>query len=125
MRQRLNKYGGLGWVLLVCAAVGCGQSGRTYVLDEELARSSLEDALQAWVDGQTPEDLQPTIIMGDQGWAEGRKLGSFEILPDEETTDGSNLYIRVKRKFADDNRTMESKVTYIVGTSPAITIFPQ
>ncbi|HEY0981398.1 hypothetical protein, partial [Schlesneria sp.] len=87
MRQRLNKYGGLGWVLLVCAAVGCGQSGRTYVLDEELARSSLEDALQAWVDGQTPEDLQPTIIMGDQGWAEGRKLGSFEILPDEETTD--------------------------------------
>ena len=125
MRQTFSRYLVVACILLSGIVFGCGQSGRSYALDEELARSSLQDALQAWVDGQSPEDLQPTIIMGDQGWAKGRKLSSFEILSNEETTDGSNLYIRVKRKFADENGTSESKVTYIVGTSPSITIFPQ
>ena len=123
MKQILLEFPAI--ILLMFFCVGCEHAGRSYSLDEELARSSLQGALQAWVDGQSPEDLQPTIIMGDQGWSKGRKLRSFEILPDEETTDGSNLYIRVKRKFVDESGTSESKVTYIVGTSPSITIFPQ
>lgn len=125
MRQSFFRRFGFACIFLTALCTGCSQSGRSYSLDEELARSAVQDALQAWVDGQTPEDLQPSIIMGDQGWLNGRKLSSFEILTDEETTDGSNLYIRVKRKFIGETGTSDSKVTYIVGTSPSITIFPQ
>lgn len=100
---------------------GCQSEAQPLPLDEPLARQSVEKALQAWVDGKTPADLKPEIIMGDSGWEQGKKLTSFEILKDEETSDGSNLHIRVRRKFDSG----ESKVIYIVGTSPVITIFPQ
>lgn len=109
-------------VLMVLAAVGCGTPQTpSHPLDQDLARSSVDKAMQAWVDGKTPKDLQPAIVVGDSAWEKGRKLLSFEVLPEEETSDGSNLHIRVKRKFQDG----ESQVTYIVGTSPVVTIFPQ
>lgn len=111
--------------LIFCGINGCSGGARPHPLNPELARNSLQSAMQAWVDGKTPKDLQPKIIMGDTGWEQGRKLVSFEILRDEETTDGSNLYIRVNRTFEKDGANAESKVTYIVGTSPVITIFPQ
>ena len=118
----------LAWVclLFVCGVFGCGDAARTYHLDTELARSSLERAMQAWVDGETPEDLQPEIIVGDTAWKEGVKLISFEILAnDEDVEDGSNLHLHVKRKFGGEHGTSESTVKYIVSTSPVITIFPQ
>ncbi len=113
-----------GVVGLVCAMyfVGCSSGDApSYALDKELARSSVQKAMQAWVDGKTPQELQPDIVVGDPAWEEGKKLVSFEIEADEETTDGSNLHIRVKRKL----NSSESKVTYIVGTTPVVTIFPQ
>jgi len=113
-----------GVVGLVCAMflVGCSSGDApSYALDKELARSSVQKAMQAWVDGKTPQELQPDIVVGDPAWEEGKKLVSFEIVANEETTDGSNLHIRVKRKL----NSSESKVTYIVGTTPVVTIFPQ
>ena len=109
-------------LLLTMMFVGCS-SGDTpsYPLDKDLARSSVQKAMQAWVDGKTPTELQPDIVVGDPAWEQGKKLFSFEIVADEETTDGSNLHIRVKRKLGSS----ESKVTYIVGTTPVVTIFPQ
>lgn len=100
---------------------GCQSESAPHPLNEPLARESVQKAMQAWVDGKSPKDLKPEIIVGDAGWEQGKKLVSFEILKDEETSDGSNLHIRVLRKF----ETGESKVIYIVGTSPVITIFPQ
>lgn len=104
---------------------GCGPTGRSHPLDADVARDSVQKAMQAWVDGRTPQDLQPEIIIGDTAWDQGQKLVSFEILREEETSDGSNLHIRVRRKFAARADNAESKVIYIVGTSPVITIFPQ
>ena len=101
---------------------GCSSGDApSYPLDKELARGSVQKAMQAWVDGKTPKELQPDIVVGDPAWEQGKKLVSFEIVADEETTDGSNLHIRVKRKLDSS----ESKVTYIVGTTPVVTIFPQ
>lgn len=108
-------------LVFVLLLSGCQSEAQPLPLDEPLARQSMENALQAWVDGKSPADLKPEIIMGDSGWEQGKKLTSFEILKDEETSDGSNLHIRVRRKFDSG----ESKVIYIVGTSPVITIFPQ
>ena len=104
--------------------VGCSQA-RTYALNTDLAQASVEEAMQAWVNGETPDDLMPKIIVSDTEWKQGRKLASFEILEDDATTDGSNLHLRVKRKFLNEPVSSESTVKYIVSTSPAITIFPQ
>lgn len=118
---RLPRRGIAGFCLAVLFA-GCS-SGEvpSHPLDPELARSSVEKAMQAWKDGKTPKDIQSEMIVGDSDWTQGKKLLSYEILSNEETTDGSNLYIRVKRKIG----STESQITYVVGTSPAVTIFPQ
>ncbi len=126
--QIMNRIHGLRIALLcvmsVGGIVGCGQA-RTYALNTDLAQASVVEAMQAWVDGAKPEDLKPNIIVGDTDWGQGRKLASFELLEDDATTDGSNLHIRVKRKFRGERGASESTVKYIVSTSPAITIFPQ
>jgi hypothetical protein len=114
-------HGGLLSVFLVLGLCGCASEAASHPLDKELARASIQKAMQAWVDGKTPEELKPEIVVGDQAWAKGKKLISFEIVASEETSDGSNLHIPVKQKF----ESSESEVTYIVGTSPVITIFPQ
>ncbi len=119
-RSHLSRRGLLG-LLFTIGLCGCLQEAASHPLDPEVARSSVQKAMQAWVEGRTPKELQPEIVVGDFSWEQGKKLVSFEILPEEETTDGSNLYIRVKRKFEGN----ESKVTYIVGTTPVVTIFPQ
>ncbi len=118
---RLPRRGVVGLFLSLTFA-GCSSGDSpSYPLNKELARGSVQKAMQAWVDGKTPKDLQPDIVVGDTAWEQGKKLVSFEIKADEETTDGSNLYIRVKRKIGSS----ESDVTYIVGTTPVVTIFPQ
>ena len=109
-------------VVLLFGFHGCTQAPEAHSLDPALARSSVQKAMQAWVDGKTPADVKP-IIVGDPEWNRGMKLVSFEILTKEETTDGSNLHIQVFRRFGSYGA--EPKVTYIVGTSPEITIFPQ
>ncbi|MEI8384210.1 MAG: hypothetical protein WCJ09_29140 [Planctomycetota bacterium] len=111
--------------LLLMTVAGCGASARTYPLNADLARSSVKEAMQAWVDGKSPKDLKPRIIVGDPEWEAGLKLESFEIIPNDELTDGSNLHLRVKRKLSSGGQFAESTVKYIVSTSPVITIFPQ
>lgn len=111
--------------LLLCAA-GCGSSETApHPLDPQAARAAVQKALQAWQHGGKPADLKPGIIIGDSAWEQGRKLVAFEVVAAEETTDGSNLHIRVLRTFENNGAKTESKVTWIVGTHPVITIFPQ
>ena len=122
MKQRFLAY---SCVLLLMIVTGCWSSARTYPLNADLARSSVKEAMQAWVDGKSPKDLKPRIIVGDPEWDAGLKLESFEIIPNDELTDGSNLHLRVKRKLSSGGQSAESTVKYIVSTSPVITIFPQ
>jgi hypothetical protein len=92
-----------------------------------LARSSVEKALQAWVDGKKPEELRPEITIGDFEWEGGKtKLVSFRLLPDKERSDGSSLHVTVLREFRNaQGKISKSEAIYVVGTSPVITIFPQ
>ncbi len=112
-------------VTILGCLTGCGNSASDHPLDADVAHTSLEKALTAWVDGKKPAELKPEIIMGDFAWDSGKKLVSFEILTKDETSDGTNLHVKVKRKFQKDGKESESEVLYIVGTSPVITIFPQ
>ena len=112
--------------LLLTSLAGCGSGPPpSFPLDSQLAVASVEKAMQAWVAGQQPKDLQPDIIIGDVEWGSGKKLVSFEILTKDQTSDGSNLHIPVKRKLNSKGKISESTVAYVVGTSPQVTIFPQ
>lgn len=124
MHWPLLRVGRAFTILTLLFISGCSQEAPSHPLDTNVARESVRKAMQAWVDGKTPQDLKPGIIIGDPAWEQGTKLASFEILDKEENNDGSNLYIHVVRKF-DGAGVGEAKVTYIVGTSPVVTIFPQ
>jgi hypothetical protein len=115
------------FVGVAMAVGGCGNTvGRDLPLDRDLAMASLETALKAWVDGKKPDELKPKITMGDFAWESGKTLASFEIQKDKARGDGTNLYIPVVREFRGaGGKVTKSETTYIVGTSPVITIFPQ
>jgi len=112
--------------VLELSLCGCGQTARDLALDSELARASVEKALKAWADGKKPEELKPDIIIGDSAWNAGAALVSFEIKPEGEWSDGTNLYVPVVCKLKDaGGKVSTTETTYVVGTSPVITIFPQ
>lgn len=116
----------LVFLVLVFCGAGCSKTSRDLKLDAELARSSLEKALKAWVEGKKPADLKPEITVGDAMWNAGKKLVSFEIKTADEKSDGSNLYIPVLREMKDDKgKVTKAEMIYVVGTSPVVTIFPQ
>ncbi len=112
---------------LLLATAGCG--GRSYSpTNPTLARESLRIALNHWNAGGKPGDLaerSPPIVVGDEDWEAGKLLVRFDILEDERD-DGANLHVPVRLVVADRERSeREIVVTYIVGTSPVVSIFRQ
>ncbi len=102
---------------------GCGQ--RNQPAEPELARESLERALASWKRGEQPAALaqqNPPITIGDFAWTAGRKLAGYRMMG-EAKTDGSNLHFDVELTFGDQRGEPMERATYIVGTSPVITIF--
>ena len=115
-----------GLLVAVCALTGCARTARDLSLNPQLARSSLDQALKAWTEGKRPGDLQPEITMGDSTWVAGTSLTAYTIKTMDERSDGTNLYLPVVLEFKDARgKVSRTDTTYIVGTSPSITIFPQ
>ncbi len=110
-------------VLLVVTAAGCQKTARNLPLNQPQAREACTEFLTAWKDGKKIADLKPKIIGRDSDWEAGKKLDTFEILP-EEKADGPNLLLTVRRTLKDDKgRSIKQEVTFVVGTSPVITVF--
>lgn len=109
--------------LLCVVLAGCQRTANSLPLDQPQAREACTEFLTAWKDGKKLEDLKPKIIGRDSDWAAGKKLESFEILP-EEKKHGPNLHLTVKRTLKDEKgKTVKQDVEYVVGTSPVITVF--
>jgi hypothetical protein len=71
-------------VLLPLLASGCGQGGA--MPTDQVARTSLEAALNAWRDGAKPGTIagaQPAVQAVDTTWAKGQRLKSYEIVREE------------------------------------------
>lgn len=105
------------------ALVGCGH--KNLPVTPDLATQSLEAALSSWKQGESLAALDqrtPPITVGDFAWREGRKLSDYRLIG-EAKTDGFNVRYDVELKFADAQGAAVEHVSYIVGTSPAITIF--
>jgi hypothetical protein len=115
---------GLMAVAACLLAAGCSRTNAP--TDVPAAKAALTAALETWKSGQAAATLQersPAILMVDQAWRKGEKLESFETTG-EDVNDGVNLHCPVKLVLCDKQGVRRNEtVTYVVGTSPSITIF--
>lgn len=114
-------------VLLSVSASGCGQaSARDLQVDTNSARNSLQVFLETWKSGREASALKrlPAAIYGtDDDWGRGVQLLDFRVLPDE-FNDGANLHLKTELVLKKGRaRPRKSRVTYVVGTSPVVTVF--
>jgi hypothetical protein len=113
-------------VLLAVCGCGRGYSPEAHRVDSEQARSTLESVLTGWQLGDTPQtwrQREPQVVIQDLDWTAGRKLEEFEMLDEGEAID-ANLYCRVRLKLLDPQQgEIEQTVTYLVTTSPNLTVF--
>jgi hypothetical protein len=123
----LSRHAGL--LLLLMASVGiagCATKGyEAPVLDTPKARETLTSVLEDWKNGETPEALQkrtPPIVVQDIDWTSGAKLVKYELSGDGNEAEGS-LVTQVKLTLQPSRGGPKEKtVTYIVGTSPGLTV---
>ena len=114
-------------VVELIGALGCGgYTEATHRVETTTARSTLESVLKSWQGGATPDSWQekkPQVVVQDMDWKGGAKLHSFEFLDEDKPID-ANLYCRVKLKLEFPGKgKREQTVSYLVGTSPVLTVF--
>jgi hypothetical protein len=126
--SRFARKLGIASLLCLLPLAGCGRTGgRDLSLDAEQARQSFNTFLETWKQGKTAGDLkalEPSIIAGDEDWSAGAKLVSYKVAP-QEFNDGTNLHLTAELQLNGKNSKKSGKaaVSYVVGTSPVITIF--
>jgi hypothetical protein len=80
---------------------------------------------QSWKAGATPDSWQqqtPAVVVQDMDWKGGAKLTEFEIVGTEAVD--ANLHCQTSLTMTDlQQKTIERTVTYLVGTSPTLTVF--
>jgi hypothetical protein len=118
-------------LLCVCTLViwvGCGKAKRAAKVDEALAVETLHRTLKSWQSGKKVDAGQserPPVIAQENDWSEGLVLEEYEILSQQRRD--ANLFISVRLKLRDGNSENAEPVTknrtYIVGTSPVLTVF--
>lgn len=119
-----------GWaaaLLILWMAVGCGDGApRAAAVDPTAARTALQSALEGWKGGAQPADLKngsPPMTVQDLDWISGLKLVEYEVAG-EGRSDDANLRIPVDLVLRDPaGGEIRKRVSYVVGTSPSITVF--
>ncbi len=95
-------------------------------LDKQVAKDSFKAFLDAWQAGEQQSALKqktPEIIGGDPDWEAGAKLVSYKLI-EMERDDGANLHPTAELVLQTaEGRQPPQKITYVVGTSPKITVF--
>jgi hypothetical protein len=114
--------------LLALAALmvaGCGAYNKPMPLDKQVAKDSFKAFLDAWKAGEQQtalKDKTPSIVGGDPDWGAGAKLIDYKVV-EQEKDDGSNLHPTAELVLQTAEGRQTSKITYVVGTSPVITVF--
>ncbi len=116
---------------ILCASVmlammsGCG-GGNPHPVKPDVARQTLTQVMESWKKGEKPESLEQAakkIVVQDMDWMSGSALVGYEVLGDDKPV-GANLVAKVKLQLRDkDGQQSEKTVTYLVGTSPVLTVF--
>lgn len=114
---------------VVVGICGCGSgSGSPHPVEPTLARQTLTTVLEGWKEQPslaTWREQHTDIVVQDMDWLMGRQLTSFEVLEEGRAVD-ANLHCEVRLTLVDSNhKSTEKTVTYLVGTSPKLTVFRQ
>jgi hypothetical protein len=113
-------------VLAILMLSGCSGPRRANPVDPSLARESLKVALDHWKKGEDPKSLQSSatpMVAKDFEWDSGAKLLDYQILDERE--EDANLRVQVKITLSQQgkSKSVEKKASYVVGTSPSVTVF--
>jgi hypothetical protein len=113
-------------LLLILALAGCGTSQRAADVEPERARDALKTTLDGWKNGDAPDalkDASPSIVAQDLDWLAGAKLVDYKVADDGKPV-AANLYVPVNLTLKlPSGKEVKKKVTYVVGTSPYLTVF--
>ena len=119
-------------VLATLLLPGCSNSSVANPVDVPQARDALKIALDAWKKGETSQSLASSstpMTVQDFEWDTGAKLIDYQLV-DDGRADGPNLRIQVKLttigepvKGKKEAKPAEKKASYVVGTSPRLTVF--
>ena len=137
--DRSSTARGSLWMVAACLVVlsalflpGCSGSSGAYPVNEPQARDALKLALDAWKKGETSRSLASSsspMTVQDFEWDSGAKLIDYELL-DDGKSEGSNLRVQVKlttlgepAKGKKEAKPVVKKASYVVGTSPRLTVF--
>lgn len=122
----------LGAVVVVLAALpfpGCSGYGQARPVDAPRAREALKTALEHWKKGEDPRSLELSstpMVAQDFEWARGAKLIDYEVV-DDGKEEGVNLRVQVKLTLTDPGKDkgkpIEKKASYVIGTSPSLTVY--
>lgn len=113
---------GLGLLLSLVSTSGCG-AGNTLV-EEDLARATLERTLEHWKSGGSVEDCRlwtPPVVVGTSPWSDNAKLVEYQI--GESRAFDANLFVNVELTLEISGRRETSVEQYCVGTDPVLTVF--
>ncbi len=114
-------------LLFVLAASGCGSgySSQAHRVESKTARETMLAVLESWKAGENPEAWQqkdPSVVIQDFDWMGGAELATYEILSEKAIDANLHCEVRLQLQAADDRRS-EKTVTYLVSTSPVLTVF--
>ncbi len=112
-----------GFLLVV--ALGCS-GARDLDLDPDVAASRSTGHSRRGSTARSRPTCSLRSSSATTSGSPGKKLLSYEIKSNE-MSDGNNLHLFVVCQFANPKgkKPIKTEVTYIVGTDPVITIFPQ
>jgi hypothetical protein len=125
---------GLGMLAMLFVS-GCLGSGQASAVDVPQARDALKAAMEQWKSGGDLKSVELSgtkVVASDPEWAAGAKLIDYQIL-DDGKSEGVNLRVAVKLTLSNldkDNdkgkgkgKPVEKKASYVVGTSPSVTVY--
>jgi hypothetical protein len=111
---------------LAALAAGCSWPSTASPVDAPRARQALTVALDGWKKGDAPsvfKDALPAMTVQDLDWMGGSKLLDYRLEGDGKET-GPNLHIPARLTLqTPQGKEIKKSVTYIVGTSPIVTVF--
>lgn len=107
-------------------AVAAGCTPTPDPVDAPRARRALVAALDGWRRGDAPAALRaatPALTVQDLDWSGGARLLDYRVGGDGRET-GPNLHIPARLTLrTPQGKEVRKDVTYIVGTSPILTVF--
>jgi hypothetical protein len=119
------------WRCLAVAAAliavpGCTGGSAPAVADQDLARRTLDSALESWRKGETVEAMKrasPAIVVSDPKWGGGARLTRFSVEGEGKPSGAERAFTVTLWLATREGKESREQAVYKVGTDPILTVF--